>query len=479
MSGYRLTCIGSLVAISSLLWGYTFTVLNVCILPNAIGSILNSLRLETEEQERATGLVLVGALVAAFSTGDLAERISLRRLILLNNVFFVIGALLCALANSKMELFSGRLCIGIACGIVTNTVPILLSEIAPICSRGKLTSYHQLCVTIGILATSCFGWFFIKHIPDGWRYLNLLIVVPAIIQCSCIRWFPESPLWLYKHRGRDAAQLMLKQLRGQEKTDESIKAELEEMAQQIELQKKQRMASIQDLWMHLSIILTGSALITFQAITGINTVMLYSAKLFEIAGLADPFMANVTANLVNVLATIISLQIVDTYGRRKLLIFGSALMTAALMCLSGSLLYLDNNTRLQGQITVLCVLFFIAGFAVGLGVVVWVYLTDITPVEIRSRAFSIYMGVGYIWNIIVASYTLSAIHFLGTGDNPEKDGLAKLCLVFGGLSLSCVIFVLYCVHDTQKADVVAKEAWQKEEDEVDILLPPSKPMTAL
>lgn len=106
-------------------------------------------------------------------------------------------------------------------------------------------------------------------------------------------------------------------------------------------------------------------------ITGINTVMLYSAKLFEIAGLADPFMANVTANLVNVLATIISLQIVDTYGRRKLLIFGSALMTAALMCLSGSLLYLDNYTRLQGQITVLCVLFFIAGFAVGLGVVVW------------------------------------------------------------------------------------------------------------
>lgn len=58
---------------------------------------------------------------------------------------------------------------------------------------------------------------------------------------------------------------MLKQLRGQEKTDESIKAELEEMAQQIELQKKQRMASIHDLWMHLSIILTGSALITFQA----------------------------------------------------------------------------------------------------------------------------------------------------------------------------------------------------------------------
>ena len=106
-------------------------------------------------------------------------------------------------------------------------------------------------------------------------------------------------------------------------------------------------------------------------ITGINTVMLYSAKLFKIAGLADPFMANITADLVNVLVTIISLQIVDNYGRRKLLILSSALMTPALMCLSGSLLYLDNYPRLQGHITVLCVLFFIAGFAIGLGGVVW------------------------------------------------------------------------------------------------------------
>lgn len=108
--------------------------------------------------------------------------------------------------------------------------------------------------------------------------------------------------------------------------------------------------------------------------TGINTVMLYSAKIFHFAGVTNPFVATVLVGLVNVSVTIFSVSLVDSYGRRPLLMSGIAAMIVALVVLSLSLLYLDANLRLQGLIAVGAVLMFVAGFASSLGVVVW-YVT--------------------------------------------------------------------------------------------------------
>lgn len=183
--------------------------------------------------------------------------------------------------------------------------------------------------------------------------------------------------------------------------------------------------------------------------TGINTVMLYSAKIFHFAGVTDPFLATIVVGVVNVSITIVSVKLVDSYGRRPLLLLGTTVMIAALIVLSWSLLYLNDNLETQGVVAVLSVLFFVAGFAVGLGAVVWyvllcavllscgahgecgcrVVLGDITPVHIRTRAFAFYMGVSYICNIVIAVYTLSAINFLGRGPYPEKNGIAKLYLI--------------------------------------------------
>lgn len=188
--------------------------------------------------------------------------------------------------------------------------------------------------------------------------------------------------------------------------------------------------------------------------TGINTVMLYSAKIFHFAGVTDPFLATTVVGFVNVGVTIISVKLVDSYGRRPLLLLGTAVMIVALGVLSWSLLYLNSRLETQGAVAVVAVLFFVAGFAVGLGAVVWyvlvlqfitpkhkawleltlhfdtrVILGDITPVHIRTRAFSFYMGVSYICNIVIAVYTLSAISFLGRGKYPEKNGIAKLYLI--------------------------------------------------
>lgn len=105
--------------------------------------------------------------------------------------------------------------------------------------------------------------------------------------------------------------------------------------------------------------------------TGINTVMLYSAKIFHFAGVSNPFLATAVVGFTNVGVTIISLSLIDSYGRRPLLITGTCMMIFALLVLSTSLLTLNANVRAQGIIAVSAVLLFVAGFAIGLGAVVW------------------------------------------------------------------------------------------------------------
>lgn len=189
----RLHLAAALVSLSSFMWGYGAAVLNVCIVPDAVGSLLVDLNLSIAEQETATALVVVGALVAALATGGVGDFLGHKRTILANNIFYIAGAVVCALATSKTVIFVGRFCIGcvggsrrvgseevhadvmfgvycsIGSGIVTNTVPILLNEISPPQIRGQITSYHQLSLTIGMLATGIFGYFLITEVPSGWR----------------------------------------------------------------------------------------------------------------------------------------------------------------------------------------------------------------------------------------------------------------------------------------------------------------------
>lgn len=108
----KLQLAAALISLSSFLWGYGAAVLNVCIVPDAIGSMLVDINLSTSEQETATALVVVGALVSALLTGGIGERIGQKKTILANNAFYIVGGVACALATSKRAIFLGRFCIG-------------------------------------------------------------------------------------------------------------------------------------------------------------------------------------------------------------------------------------------------------------------------------------------------------------------------------------------------------------------------------
>ncbi|OWZ24075.1 Major Facilitator Superfamily (MFS) transporter [Phytophthora megakarya] len=436
-----------LISISSFMWGFSTAVLNVCIVPDAIGSILVDINLTTEEQERATALVVVGCVLSAVTTGGVGARLGQKKTILGNNVLYIVGSAVCALATSKRTLYAGRLLVGLASGVVTNTVPILLNEISPAATRGEITSLHQLSLTIGMLISAVLGFFIISNVPSGWRYLNGFMILPPMVQCLSMSLVPESPWWLMKNRGRDECRATLVFLRPTNQKS-VIETEVQEIARVMEHRQHEPHVTWSHLLAHKKIMVTGTILVFFQAMTGINTVMLYSAKIFHFAGVTNPFFATAVVGFTNVGVTIISVRFVDSYGRRPLLIVGTTIMIIALGVLSWSLLYLNSNLEMQGIVAVISVLLFVGGFAVGLGAVVWVMLGDITPVHIRSRAFSFYMVVSYICNILIAVYTLSAISFLGRGSNPEKNGIAKLYLILGGVAAVCLAYIYGFVEET-------------------------------
>ncbi|KAE8911899.1 hypothetical protein PF003_g4430 [Phytophthora fragariae] len=436
-----------LISISSFMWGFSAAVLNVCIVPDAVGSLLVDINLTTEEQERATALVVVGCVLSALTTGDVGARVGQKKTILGNNVLYIVGGAVCALATSKRELYAGRLLIGLASGIVTNTVPILLTEISPAVSRGEITSLHQLSLTIGMLVSAVLGFFIISNVPSGWRYLNGFMILPPLVQCLGMSFIPESPWWLMKNRGREECRATLVFLRPINKMD-AIETEVQEIARVMEHRQHEAHVTWSHLLAHKKVMATGTILVFFQAMTGINTVMLYSAKIFHFAGVTNPFFATAVVGFTNVGITIISVRFVDSYGRRPLLIVGTTVMIIALGVLSWSLLYLNHNLEVQGIVAVSSVLVFVGGFAVGLGAVVWVMLGDITPVHIRSRAFAFYMAVSYMCNIVIAVYTLSAISFLGRGSNPGKNGIAKLYLILSGVAVICLASIYTFVEET-------------------------------
>jgi SP family facilitated glucose transporter-like MFS transporter 1 len=158
-----------LIGLSSFICGYGSTVLNVCIVENATGSMLVEFNLSDGEIELASSLVLIGAWFSALLTASLPDTYGRRRIILLNNVVFVSGACVCAVATSKNVLYVGRTLLGFACGIATNVAPVLMSEISPAHCRGQITALHQLMLTIGILGSSLLGYALVTSMPSGWR----------------------------------------------------------------------------------------------------------------------------------------------------------------------------------------------------------------------------------------------------------------------------------------------------------------------
>ena len=327
---------------------------------------------------------LIGTIIGALVAGRISERYGRKPVLIAIALLYLLSAIGCAVSPYWSFFLLFRLLGGLAVGISSVVGPVYISEIAPSKDRGKLTGLFQIMIVSGIFIAYLTNFLFTGIGGDAWRYMLGIMAVPAVLFYLLLKGIPESPRWLGLHKGPQAAAEVFTLL-GQESftsTDEkkvNVKVSL--------FQSK-----------YAKPILFAVMLAFFNQMTGINAILYYAPRIFEMAGFDAQlsYMQPIFIGGTNVLFTLIGMSIIDRIGRKKLLLSGAIGMFVFLL-LAAYGLKGDNSTMLLYYI-----LGFIASFALSQGAVIWVFLAEIFPNEVRAQGSSLGSTTHWVFAAIIS-----------------------------------------------------------------------------
>jgi len=394
----------SIAALGGLLFGY-----DTGVISGAELFLKNDFTLTTFTLEVIVSGVLAGAATGALAGGRLADLFGRRKLLIVTAIIFALGAILCAVAMSTVTLIVGRIIVGLGIGLSSGTVPVYISEVSPAEARGWQVSLFQLAITVGILLAYVVDFAFARI--EGWRWMFGFAVIPAAIFAFGMLYLPESPRWLAMRGNRESARTVLMRIRG----TSDVNAEMEEVEGTIEHAKKT--AGLADLFAPSlrPALIVGIGLAIFQQITGINTVIYYAPIIIQTAGLSSAsgaILATAGIGAVNVLMTIIAMRLIDRIGRRPLLLAGIGGMTVSLGILSLSF-HVSTRSEALAWIAVISMMAYVASFAISLGPIFWLLISEIYPLKIRSSSEGLAATFNWGSNLVVALTFLTLVQRFG------------------------------------------------------------------
>ena len=393
-----------LAAVAGLMFG-----LDIGVISGALGFIAKEFHASDTAQEWIVSSMMLGAALGALAAGRLSYSLGRKKALVFSAALFVVGALCCVLAHSVAVLIIARAILGLAIGIASFVAPLYISEVADDQRRGGLISVYQLMITIGILLAFISDALF--SYSGSWRWMLGIVAVPGAVFLAGSLFLPESPRWLML-RGRDREALeTLSTLRPSQKEAAS---EINDISQG--LQQKQRGFSLflENPNFRRSVML-GIGLQIVQQLTGINVVMYYAPRIFEVAGFGQDGQMWGTAivGLVNMLATFIAISFVDRWGRRPMLIAGFAIMAVGMGALAILLSLGQESSTMMHYLSVAVLLLFITGFAFSAGPLIWVLCAEVQPLQGRDFGIACSTFTNWIANMAVGATFLTLLGTLG------------------------------------------------------------------
>ena len=343
-------------ALGGMLFGY-----DIGVISGAILFVKTDFSLSPFLEEVVVSSVLLGSLIGAAAGGVLADRLGRRRLLVITAVVFGLGGIGAALAPGTVWLVVARVVAGMAIGVASFVAPLYISEIAPVAIRGKLVSVNQVALTCGIVVAYCIDYVFAAS--QAWRWMFALAAIPAAAFGIGLLFIPDSPRWLVARGHVDQARAVLRRIRGASQ----VESELAEIRRS-SAQQRGHWSEIFSLALRPAMIV-GVGLAIAQQVTGINTVIYYAPTIFKFAGISSApgaILASVGVGLVNVVLTLVAMQLIDRVGRRPLLLVSLAGMALSLFVL-GLSFSLPRLSGSLGWIAVGSVMIYVSSFAVGLG----------------------------------------------------------------------------------------------------------------
>jgi sugar porter (SP) family MFS transporter len=437
--------IAATAALGGLLFGY-----DTGVISGALLFLRDAFDLSPLMQGVVTSIALLGAAVGAAFAGGLSDRYGRRPIILATAVIFVVGSLLSASATALPVLLAGRLLVGLGIGVSSMLAPLYLAETAPAESRGAMVSLNQLMITSGILVSYLIGYAFAAS--GGWRWMLGLGALPGVILAGGMLALPESPRWLAGHGHLADARRALRALRGASETARQIEAELDGIEAELAREDRGRgRVSLADPSLRLPLIV-GVGLAIFQQVTGINTVIYFAPTIFQAAGLSSAsasILATAGVGAVNVALTLVAIRLIDRVGRRVLLLVGLAGMAASLLVLGAG--FLLGAGGALGWLTAASLTAYVGFFAVGLGPVFWLLISEIFPNEARGRCMSIATVANWGFNLVVALTFLNLV---------EAFGRPATFFLYAALTALAFLFTLRLVPETRGRSLEdMRQAW--------------------
>jgi MFS transporter, SP family, galactose:H+ symporter len=409
----------------------------------------NDFSLSVFALEVIVSCVLAGAAVGALAGGRLADLYGRRTLLIVTAVIFAVGAIVCAAAASPGILIFGRIIVGLGIGLSSGTVPVYISEVSPADARGWTVSLFQLAITLGILLAYLVDYAFAAI--QGWRWMFGLAVVPAAIFALGMIYLPESPRWLAKRGQHDAARNILSRIRGNAQVD----SELQEIENS--LARRDERGNWRDLLMPglRPALIVGIGLAIFQQVTGINTVIYYAPMIIQSAGISSAsgaILATAGIGIVNVLMTIVAMRLIDRIGRRPLLLAGIAGMVVTLFLL-GWAFRSASATGALAWIAVVSIMVYVASFAISLGPIFWLLISEIYPLKVRSSTEGLAATFNWGSNLVVTLTFLTLLQLIGG---------TRTFWLYGALAIAAWFFSYSLVPETKGHTLEQiEEFWRK------------------
>jgi MFS transporter, SP family, arabinose:H+ symporter len=349
----------------------------------------------TEAQLGWTGSSLyVGCIIGTLFTGHATDRLGRKPLLITAAGIFTVSSIMMGWASSYSMLVMWRIVAGIGVGAASMLSPLYIAEVSPANIRGRMVSVNQLMIVSGILV-AYFSNYLLADSVDNWRWMFTAGAVPAGLFFVCIFLVPESPRWLVSKGRPDKAAAVLRNISGELRVEDDILQMQAGMQQQV----KGKLSDLLQPGVKF-IVLLGITLAVFQQISGANAIFFYAPIIFEKAGMnvKDQLLQQVMIGGINLIFTVLAMQLVDRLGRKKLMLGGSSLMALWLL-LIGLCFYLNI---FEGYWLTFFVLAFIATYATTLAPVTWVLISEIFPTKIRGIAVSV--STGMLW---VACFALA------------------------------------------------------------------------
>ena len=363
----------------------------------------------TFTHEAIVSCLLIGAAVGAILSGWTSQKIGRKYTKVGSGTVYVIGAVGAALSPNAFWLIVARFVLGLAVGTASFVSPMYISELTPKRIRGGVTSFNQIMITSGILLAFIVGSVFTATMgTDAWRWMFAVAAIPGAALAVGMLFQPQSPRWLVEQGRIDEAREVLARTREEDRVVDEELEDIQEAAS--------KEGSVRDIFRPnlRPVLYIGLSLAIFQQFIGINTVIYYAPRILQFAGFSDnaSIYASSIVGVTNVLATIVAVLLLDSWGRRKLLLSGTALCVIALAAL-GAFFALGGGQGGAGWLAMGCLVVYIIGFAIGLGPVFWLMISEVFPLRVRGPGMSISTVANWLSNFLISLTFLTVISGVG------------------------------------------------------------------